>query len=134
MSGSRHCRRPAAASGSALRPPARPLLLCWPLARPTSVAHIWRIAVGQCSAEKGGQFAKKEIVNQNPRYLSGDEVDDAIRGFQQLTHVRNQGMIDLLHRWTLNVDVLHGLSRDQRDELVEHLEVVTVKPGAEIVS
>ena len=97
-----------------------------------SVAHIWRTGCW-CSAEKGGQFAKKEHVNHNPRYLTPDELDDVVRGFQQFNNTRNQGMIDLLYRWTLNVDVLHGLDHDQRTELVDNVEVVTVKPGEDIV-
>lgn len=89
-----------------------------------------------CSAEKGGQFSQNKTgdqVNENPRYLSADELGDTIRGFQQFSHVRNQGTIQLLYRWSLNVDVLHGLSREERLDLVDNVEVLNVKAGEEIV-
>lgn len=87
------------------------------------------------SSEKAGQFSKPKPgdVNSDPRYLSTAELDDAARGLQQLSHVRNPGTVELLHRWSLNVDILHGLNREQRLEILDHVEVLNVKAGEEIV-
>ena len=87
------------------------------------------------STEQPGQFRqpKPGELTDNPRYLSKDELEDAIRGFQQASHARNQGMVHLLSRWSLNVDVLHGLTNEQREALVDNVEVVHVKAGQEVV-
>jgi CRP-like cAMP-binding protein len=87
------------------------------------------------SAEQPGQFRqpKPGELTDNPRYLSEDELEDVLRGFQQANHARNQGMVHLLSRWSLNVDVLHGLADEQREALMDNVEVVHVKAGQEVV-
>ena len=76
------------------------------------------------------QERKADGASENPRLLTDEELEEVKKGFAQPAGTRNE---HLLVRWSLNVDVLHGLTGEQRADLVKHVELITVRPGEEIV-
>ena len=76
------------------------------------------------------QERKADGASENPRLLTDEELEEVKKGFAQPVGTRNE---HLLVRWSLNVDVLHALTTRERADLVQHAELITVRPGEEIV-